>query len=154
MYATCQNIIRPPIFRCVCLVSIQHTCHVSSCQLYLPCQLVPRVTLAVVPHVTIWLVHIYLPTSVPTHPATSVVFCMSCTVSCHINTVHIVWTIQSTFFFFFWPNEQIVISFTYDVCLSPFKLRWVHIDEAYAHVCFESILSTLIFRPSWTHFDP
>jgi hypothetical protein len=47
-----------------------------------------------------------------------------------------------------WKNEQNVISFTYSVCLSPFKLRWVHNDEAYAHIRFEAIMSTLIFRPS------
>jgi hypothetical protein len=46
-----------------------------------------------------------------------------------------------------WRNEQNVISGAYDVCLSPFKLCWVRIDEAYAHVCFESILRTFIFRP-------
>jgi hypothetical protein len=47
-----------------------------------------------------------------------------------------------------WKNEQIVISWSYDIRLSPFKLRWVHIDEAYTHVRFEEILRTLIFRAS------
>jgi hypothetical protein len=51
-----------------------------------------------------------------------------------------------------WKNEQIAISFAYGVCLCPFKLRWVHNDEAYAHARFEVILSSLIFRPSWIHF--
>jgi hypothetical protein len=51
-----------------------------------------------------------------------------------------------------WPNEQIMTSFAYDVCLSMFKLCWVCINEVYTHVHFEFILSTLIFRPSWTHF--
>jgi hypothetical protein len=51
-----------------------------------------------------------------------------------------------------WKNEQNAISFAYDVCLSPFKLCWVRNDEAYTRSCFEAILSTFIFRPSWTHF--
>jgi hypothetical protein len=57
-----------------------------------------------------------------------------------------------------WPNEQIVISWSYNVCLSPFKFCWVHNVEAYAHVHFEEILRTFIFRPfkalsgSWIQF--
>jgi hypothetical protein len=46
-----------------------------------------------------------------------------------------------------WQSEQIAISGAYDVRLSPFKLHWVRINEAYAHVCFEAIMRTLIFRP-------
>jgi hypothetical protein len=51
-----------------------------------------------------------------------------------------------------WKNEQNMISFSYDIRLSPFKLCWFCNDEVYAHICFEVILSTLIFRPSWIHF--
>jgi hypothetical protein len=50
-----------------------------------------------------------------------------------------------------WKNEQIVIYFLYGVHWIPFKLHSVCIDEAYAHVFFEEIMSTLMFRPSWTH---
>jgi hypothetical protein len=57
-------------------------------------------------------------------------------------------------FFPVWQNEHIVISGAYSVCLSLFKFFWVHIDEVYAHVHFEAIMSTLNFRPSWTHFGP
>jgi hypothetical protein len=45
-----------------------------------------------------------------------------------------------------------MISFTYEFRLIPFKLSWVIIDEAYAHIHFESILNILSFRLSWTHF--
>jgi hypothetical protein len=83
---------------------------------------------------------------------------------CHINCMT-VWPVQSVAtwhctdctvinFLSVWQNEQIAIYGAYDVRLSPFKLRWVRIDEAYAHVHFEAILSTLIFRPSRTHFGP
>jgi len=51
-----------------------------------------------------------------------------------------------------WQNECNTISFSYNVCLIRFKLRWVCNDEAYTHVFFEAILRTLNFRPSWTHF--
>jgi hypothetical protein len=47
-----------------------------------------------------------------------------------------------------WQNEQNVIYFAYDIHLNPLKLCWVRIDKAYAHVYFEAILRTLIFRPS------
>jgi hypothetical protein len=80
-------------------------------------------------HVTVWSYDLY--SQLPRQ------HCTDCTV---IKILHV------------WKNEQIVISFAYGVCLSPFKLCWVRNDEAYAHVCFEVILSTLIFRPSWTHF--
>jgi hypothetical protein len=46
-----------------------------------------------------------------------------------------------------WKNEQIIILGAYDVRLIPFKLCWVRIDEAYAHVHFESIMRTMRFRP-------
>jgi hypothetical protein len=46
-----------------------------------------------------------------------------------------------------WQNEQIAILGAYDVCLIPFKLHWVRIDEAYTHLHFESIMRNLIFRP-------
>jgi hypothetical protein len=45
-----------------------------------------------------------------------------------------------------WKNEQNMISCSYDVRLSPFKLCWVHNNEAYAHVHFEGIPSTFIFE--------
>jgi len=83
-----------------------------------------------------WFIH--LSSSVPTLSACQLT-----------NTVR---TVQSTKFLLVWQNEQNVISFAYCVCLSPFKFCWVRKDEAYTHVCFEVILSTYIFRPSWTHF--
>jgi hypothetical protein len=51
-----------------------------------------------------------------------------------------------------WKNEQNTIYFAYGVHLSPFKLHWVHNEETQTHIGFEAIMSTLIFRPSWTHF--
>jgi hypothetical protein len=51
-----------------------------------------------------------------------------------------------------WENKQITIYLAYDVSFNPFKLHWVRNNKAYVHVCFEVILSTLSFRPSWTHF--
>jgi hypothetical protein len=50
-------------------------------------------------------------------------------------------------------RKQIVIYFAYNVCLSPFKLHWVCINETYTQVCFEAIMRTLVFRPSWTYFS-
>jgi hypothetical protein len=46
-----------------------------------------------------------------------------------------------------WINEQNAISGEYGVRLSSFKFCWVYVDEDYAHVRFEAILRTLIFRP-------
>jgi hypothetical protein len=76
-------------------------------------------------------------------PAMSLYGCMACTISCHISTVR---TIQSTKILHVWQNEQNVISCSYDVCLSPFKLHWVRNNEAYTHVRFEAILNTFIFE--------
>jgi hypothetical protein len=39
-----------------------------------------------------------------------------------------------------------MISHSYDICLNPFKLCWDHEDDAYARICFEEIMSTLIFE--------
>jgi len=64
----------------------------------------------------------------------------SCTICCHMS----LYRLYNHHFLPVWKNEQIVISKAYDVRLNPLKLRWVRIDETYAHVCFESILSTLI----------
>jgi hypothetical protein len=61
-------------------------------------------------------------------------------------------TIQLAKSLYVWKNEQNIISFTYGVRLSPFKLCWVCNDEACAHIHFEVILRTFIFRLSWTHF--
>jgi hypothetical protein len=81
--------------------------------------------------------------------ATSLYECTAYTIICYVSTVR---TVQSTKILHVWKNEQNVISFAYDVRLSPFKLCWVRNDKAYTHVRFEVILRTLIFRPSWTHF--
>jgi hypothetical protein len=61
---------------------------------------------------------------------------------------------DQVYFLPIWINEQNVISSAYDIHLIPFKLHWVCMDDAYAHVCFEAILITFIFIPSWTHFGP
>jgi hypothetical protein len=45
-----------------------------------------------------------------------------------------------------WKNEQNMISFSYDICLSLFKLHWVRNNEAYTHVHFEVIPRTFIFE--------
>jgi len=45
-----------------------------------------------------------------------------------------------------WKNEQNAIYFSYNIYLIMFKLRWVHDDEAYTHVCFDAIPSNLIFE--------
>jgi hypothetical protein len=50
-------------------------------------------------------------------------------------------------FFHVWRNEQNAISQAHDIRLSPFKLRWVRINEEYTHIRFEAILRTLIFMP-------
>jgi hypothetical protein len=58
---------------------------------------------------------------------------------------------QSMFFLPVWQIEQNVISHSSDVRLTPFEVRWVRDDEAYAPVHFEAILNTLIFG---LNFDP
>jgi hypothetical protein len=56
---------------------------------------------------------------------------------------------QHFFFLFDETNRSRYISHTTSR-LSLLKLCWVHIDEAYAHIRFEEIMSTFMFRPSWT----
>jgi hypothetical protein len=82
-------------------------------------------------------------TSTQTVPATSFVRMYGLYIQLPHGTIQ---TIQSSFFLPVWKNEQITISRAYDVRLIPFKLCWVHIDEAYAHVHFEDIMRTFIFR--------
>jgi len=159
----CQTIIHPSL----CYVSTQSTSTIPSmlasnvldtlvnCQMSYSCmtlshQLVPSVTLVVVPHVTLWLVHLYLSMSIPMYHSMLVVWtydmynhlprqhCTDCT-DCTVNI-----------FLPIWKNEQIMISWSYDVSLIPFKLHWVCNVEVYTHVHFDDILSTFIFRPSWT----
>jgi hypothetical protein len=133
----------------VYLVNIHCTCHVSYGCTTLPRQSVPRVTLTVVPCVTLLLVHLSPSTTqtVPMHHCHITCMVVRAVQSAATSTLY---RLHSHQFLYVWQNEQIAISFAYDVHLSPFKLCWVHIEEAYAHVRFEEILSTSIFRPSWT----
>jgi hypothetical protein len=62
--------------------------------------------------------------------------------------------VQSSFFLQVWKNKHIFVSGSYDVRLSPFKLRWVRIDEAYTHLHFESIMRTLFLGLSKPHQAP
>jgi hypothetical protein len=55
------------------------------------------------------------------------------------------------FFFPVWKIEQIAISHSSDVRLTPFEVRWVHDDEGYTPVHFEVIPNTFIFG---LNFDP
>jgi hypothetical protein len=108
---------------------------------------------------------LYLSTSsihTPSQPATSVVRTLpchsqlflphqlygytSCTVSYHM-ALYRLYELYNQHFLPVWKNEYIAISGAYNVCLSPFKFRWVRIDEAYTHVRFEDITIILIFRP-------
>jgi hypothetical protein len=102
--------------------------HSSTCHTY-P---VSNLSMSACPHghIIVWSYDLY--SQLPRH------HCTGCIVSIFLRHV--------------WRNKQTVISLAYSVFLSSFNLHWVRIDEAYAHICFESILITLIFRPSWTHF--
>jgi len=78
----------------------------------------------------------------PTMPSTLAVW------SYDLYSFHVaLYRLYNHHFFPVCPNEHIKISGAYNVCLSPFKLCWVHIDEAYTHVCFEAIMRNFIFRP-------
>jgi hypothetical protein len=150
--AMCQDTIRPqssqsthfPVIVCHVLSYGSDTCH----RMDMIC-----VTLAVVTHVTSLLVHLYLPCHQSVCPV--ILPCQlygPCHVCANCVAMSYVWsynlyshlprgtvrTVQSTFFLPVWKNEQNTISGAYDVHLSLFKLCWVRIDEAYAHVRFEA----------------
>jgi hypothetical protein len=75
----------------------------------------------------------------------------SCHVSCTALPRQLYGLYKSTIFLPVWQIEQNMISHSSDVRLNPFKVRWVHEDEAYAPICFEAISNTLIFG---LNFDP
>jgi hypothetical protein len=81
------------------------------------------------------------------YPATSVIRLYDLYNHLPRGIVRTVQTTHSTSFFLpVWTNEQIMICGVYNVCFIPFKLCCVCNIEAYAHVYFESIMRTLIFR--------
>jgi hypothetical protein len=115
----------------------------------------PRVTLVVVTNATPGLVHLYLPchqfVCLVTLPCvTSRCFHVSTNCAYHVKfhvALYRLYGLYNHHFFPVWPNEHITIFGAYDLHLSPFKLRWFHINEAYVHVFVESILINFIFKP-------
>jgi hypothetical protein len=105
--------------------------------------------------------HMSLPHHLPSHPAIQL-----STSPCHMSVwtaQSAVQTVQSTKILHAWQSRQNAISLAYNVCLNPLKLHWDHVDRVYARVCFQEILSTLIFehilipwitRPHWEAFGP
>jgi hypothetical protein len=68
---------------------------------------------------------------------------MAYIVNCHMP----LYRLYNHHFFFMFGKMNRSPYLEHTLCLSQFKLCWVRIDEAYAHICFESIMRTLIFRP-------